>query len=293
MVEVREARYFIAVAQELSYRRAAERLHMSQPPLSQAIKALEQRLGVQLLRRSTREVALTAAGQVFLDRCRTLLATAEAADDAARAAAGGRVGRLRVAAVASAFVDPLPRALQRFARDHPLVELHMQETDTRLAVEALRRGDIDVALVRQLGAPRGLRRETLHSEPFVLAVPEVWDGAPVINRLEDASDVPWTFIPRDVAPDYADQVVACCRAAGFAPEARHTAGSISSQLAMVGCGLGVALVPQGARQQAAQDDPDRLRLIALRRPRSIELAALWRPDATAPVAALLESILSR
>lgn len=294
MVEVRQARYFVAVAEELSYRRAAERLHMSQPALSQAIKTLEGRLGVQLLRRSTREVALTAAGQVFLDRCRTLLSIAEAADDAARAAAGGEIGRLRIAAVASAFVDPLPRALEQFARDYPLVELHVREVDTHVAVEALRRGDIDVAFVRQLGVPRGLHRETLHTDRFCLAVPAAWDeqNEPV-HRLSDAADRPFVWVPREVAPDYVDQVVACCRAAGFAPEARHTAGSIRSQLAMVACGLGVALVPKAAAEQAAQAGPAQIRLVTLERSPTIDLAAVWREDATPLVAGLIASTRPR
>lgn len=289
-LELREARYFVAVAEELSFRRAAERLHMSQPPLSQVVKALEQRLGVQLLRRSTREVTLTAAGQVFLDRCRELLSSAEAAEDAARAAAGGAVGRLRLAAVTSAFVHPLPGALERFARDYPLVELRVRETDTHVAVEDLRRGDLDIAFVRQLGVPRGLHRLTLHTERFALALPAFWEGSGrPVRRLLDAADLPWVWVPREVAPDYHDQVVACCRAAGFAPDARHTTSSIFSQLAMVGCGLGVALVPAAVAQQTGLPSAS-VRLLPLDDSPTIDLAAVWRQDGSPLVEALLASV---
>jgi hypothetical protein len=108
MIEIREARYFIAVAEELHFGRAAERLHMSQPPLSQVVKALEHRLGVLLLNRTTRQVTLTPAGTVFLDRCRELVATAQAADSAARAAADGQTGQLSIGAVTSAFTAAHP-----------------------------------------------------------------------------------------------------------------------------------------------------------------------------------------
>src|SRR5687767_2108140 len=182
MVDVREARYFVAVAEELHFGRAAERLHMSQPPLSQAIKALEHRLGVRLLHRTTREVTLTTAGAVFLDVCRTLVGAATAADAAVRQAADGQAGQLRIGAVTSAFGDPLPRVLELFQAAHPRVDVRVREVDTHVAVQSLRRREIDVALARQLATPPGFERVTLRREPFVLAVPVSW--AP-------ATDEPW------------------------------------------------------------------------------------------------------
>ena len=134
-------------------RTGAERLHMSQPPLSQAIKAIERRLGVTLLHRTTREVALTPAGTVFLDRCRIVVGAAEAADAAAQAVAEGAAGQLRIGAVTSAFLDPLPAALEHFRRHRPAVEIRVAEIDSHVAVQAVRRRELEAAFVRQLATP--------------------------------------------------------------------------------------------------------------------------------------------
>lgn len=211
MVEVREARYFIAVAEELHFGRAADRLHMSQPPLSQAIKAIESRLGVSLLQRSTREVRLTPAGSVFLDRCRGLVAAAADAENAARQAASGQLGDLRIGAVTSAFTDPLPEILRVFAQLHPRVEVHLAEVDTHEAIQALFDHRLDAAVVRQLATAPGLERERLRQERFVLAVPAALAGSIGGRALRSAAELPWIWLPRAISPDYHDQVVACCR----------------------------------------------------------------------------------
>jgi DNA-binding transcriptional LysR family regulator len=283
MVDVREARYFIAVAEELHFGRAAERLSMSQPPLSQAIKALEHRLGTALLHRSTREVSLTGPGAVLLDACRALIGAAEAADAAVRQAADGQAGELRIGAVTSAFSDPLPRVLELFQQAHPRVDVRVREVDTHVAVQSLRRREIDVALARQLATPPGCERVTLRTEPFVLAVPASW--APATDEpwdLAATAELRWIWLPRSISPDYHDQVVACCRAAGFAPDARHIARSISSQLAMVASGLGVALVPEGAAHRPEDVDVSRIRFVRLEHSATIDLAAVWRRE-TSPL----------
>lgn len=291
MTEVREARYFIAVAEELNFGRAAERLHMSQPPLSQAIRAIERRLGVKLLHRTTREVRLTTAGDAFLERCRQLVGASLAADRAAQAAASGLVGELRVGAVTSAVMHPLPRALEQFRALHPGVHVRVEEIDSHAAVQAVKRRELDVALVRLLSTPADCERRPLLRESFVLAVPEGW---PLADRkrldLAAASDLPWIWLPRTISPDYHDQVVACCRAAGFAPAAQHAARSISSQLALVSAGLGVALVPGDS---AASHLPAGVRLVRLRSSVQTELAALWRIDASPLVEALIDGALAR
>ena len=289
MVDVREARYFVAVAEELHFGRAAARLHMSQPPLSQVVKALEIRLGVELLARSTREVRLTPAGAVFLDRCRTVIAASQAADAAARRAAMGQVGELRISAVTSAFADPLPAILADFQDSHPDVDIRLGEVDTHVAIQALRRGETDIALVRQLATPPGCQRTTLRRENFVLAVPRVWaERADQAWTLQSVADLPWIWLPRAISPDYHDQVVACCRAAGFSPQARHTARSITSQLAMVASGLGVALVPESATGHGHDGHPA-THVVTLDRPTTIELAGVWRRDDNVLVDAFLAS----
>jgi len=291
VVEVREAQYFVAVAEELHFGRAAERLHISQPPLSQAIKGLERHLGVTLLDRSTRHVALTAAGVAFLDACRELVGAATTAGSVARQAAEGQVGELRVGAVTSAFNDPLPRALELFRRGHPRVDVRVEEVDTHVAVQALRRHELDVALVRQLASPPDCHRVTLQKDHFVLAVPGWWRiGSEEPTELLSAAGLPWIWLPRSISPDYHDQVVACCREAGFAPEAHHVARSITSQLAMVACGLGVALVPESAARAPGSPDAEAVRFRRLRRSTTIELAAVWRSNAGALVVAFIKSV---
>jgi DNA-binding transcriptional LysR family regulator len=293
MIDVREARYFIAVAEELHFSRAAERLHMSQPPLSQAIRSLEGRFGVTLLHRTTREVTLTSAGAVFLDSCRALLSAAVAADAVARQAADGQVGELRVGAVTSAFAAPLPGVLAAFREARPLVDIRVEEVDTHVAVQAVRRRELDVALVRQLATPPDCKRLTLRREHFVLAVPAAL--APTTDQPTDlgwAVELPWIWLPRSISPDYHDQVVACCLAADFAPEARHTARSITSQLAMVACGLGVAIVPESAATWLDTSGTQGVRFLPLLRSATIDLAAVWRPEASPLVEAFVRSARS-
>lgn len=276
MIEVREARYFIAVAEELHFGRAAERLHMSQPPLSQAIKTLESRLGVQLLHRSTREVRLSTAGSTFLEQCRALVGAATAAEEAARQAASGQLGQLRIAAVTSAFIDPLPRILADLRQARPLVETRLEEVDTHQAVPALRRREIDIALVRQLATPADCARVSLRTERFVLAIPAAWaERTEQPADLASAATLPWVWLPRSISPDYHDQVVACCRAADVSPDARHVARSITSQLAMVACGLGVALVPASAAGSMSGRADTATRFFPLPDSATIELAAVW------------------
>jgi DNA-binding transcriptional LysR family regulator len=289
MVEVREARYFIAIAEELNFGRAAERLQMSQPPLSAAIKALEKRIGAELLHRTTREVRLTGPGAVVLDHCRTLVAAAQAAESAARQAADGQAGEIRIGAVTSAFTMPLPQALQDFAHSHPRVDMRVREVDTHDAVELLRRREVDIALIRQLATPRDCERVVLNRESFVLAVPADWDVPRALNRdLAQSADLPWIWLPRAISPDYHDQVAACCRAAGFTPHAQHLANSIASQLAMVACGLGVALVPESAVRE--DDSAKPMKVIRLANSATIDLAAVWRRGRSPLVADFLRCV---
>ncbi|MGP4057941.1 LysR substrate-binding domain-containing protein [Mycobacterium sp. 4D054] len=275
MIEVREARYFIAVAEELNFGRAAERLQMSQPPLSAAVKALEKRLGVLLLNRTTRHVVLTPAGTVFLDRCRRIVAAAQDAGSAARLAAEGQLGELRIGAVTTSFTRVLPTALATHARSHPNVKVRVREVDTHLGSELLQRREIDIAVVRHGPARPWLHHITLTREPFALAAPADWTLPPGLRAdLAKAAELPWVWIPRSVTPDYHDQVAACCRGAGFSPTAEHFAQSISSQLAMVAAGLGVALVPESS----AQTQPG-ITVVRVRSPLRIAMSALYRTDA--------------
>lgn len=251
MVEVRQARYFIAVAEELHFGRAADRLNMSQPPLSQAILQLERQLGTKLLNRSSRTVWLTEAGRMFLEQCRLLVNASERAREIAEQANAGLAGSLRIGAVASAFSEVLPQILRRFRESRPLVELHVQEIDTHHGRDALLRRELDAAVIRQTVTGRQLNSVPLTSDHFVIAMPENHPLAADegVVDLSDFRDDSWVWLPRHISPDYHDELVAACRQAGFSPEAQHYANSIHSQLAMVECGLGVTLVPESSVQR--------------------------------------------
>lgn len=256
-MEVRQARYFIAVAEELHFGRAAQRLHMSQPPLSQSILALEHDLGVQLLRRTSRQVTLTKAGEVFLTHCRQLVRDAERARTAVEHARDGVSGRLVVAAVASAFSDVLPTALRQYRTVRPDVQLRLLEVDTETGARGVQDRSIDVALVRRATGGPGYRAVPLHHDHFVAALPLEHPRAEPAGEpldLRDLAAEPWVWIAREISPGYHDEVVAACRRAGFSPHAGHEATTIATQLAMVSCGIGVAIVPSlvaGDRQDLA------------------------------------------
>ncbi|ATW52283.1 LysR substrate-binding domain-containing protein [Streptomyces peucetius] len=251
MVEIRQARYFVAVAEELHFGRAARRLQMSQPPLSQAIKQLEQQLGCELLHRTQRSVALSPAGAVFLDHCRALIRHAEEAETAARQAATGRGGRLSLGAVASAFSWPLPLVLERFHEAVSDVEIRTQEIDTHEAAAGLLDRSLDWAIVRQTAPVRGTTATSLFVDRFVAALPlrhsaaEAAEAAGPLD-LADLAGAPWVWLHRHISPDYHDAMATLCRAAGFSPVPTHWARSVTSQIAMVECGLGVTVVPAAA-----------------------------------------------
>jgi DNA-binding transcriptional LysR family regulator len=254
VVEVRQARYFIAVAEELNFSRAADRLNMSQPPLSQAILQLERQLGVTLLNRSSRSVLLTDAGVLFLEQCRLLVGASERAREVAALATGGLTGTLRIGAVTSAFSETLPQILQRFRASRPLVELHVQEIDSHHGRDALERRELDVAVIRQTVTGKRLSSVPLRRDHFVVAMPEdhrLAGGGGSVGLAELRDDA-WVWLRRDISPDYHDEIVAACRQAGFSPEAQHYANSIHSQLAMVRCGLGVTLSPESSVRQQPQ-----------------------------------------
>lgn len=250
MVEVRQARYFAAVAEELHFGRAAERLNMSQPPLSQAILALERQLGVKLLRRTSRQVLLTEAGRLFMEQCRVLIQSSERARTVAVQANAGVVGMLRIGAVTSAFHEPLPRILEIFRHSRPLVDLQVSEIDTHQGRSALLDTTLDVAVIRQAVSDRQLASVPLRRDRFVLAMhsqQQPMSESPV--ALADYRHASWIWLPRHISPDYHDELGAACRHAGFRPEPNHYANSIDSQLAMVACGLGVTLVPETSARQ--------------------------------------------
>ena len=253
MIEVREARYFLAVAQTLHFGRAAELLGMSQPPLSQAILQLERRLGARLLDRTNRKVELTETGRAFAAECRTIVAAAQRAQEVATQAEAGLVGTLRIGVVTSALGEPLLSMIRAFQRHRAQVETRVVEVDTPAGLEGLLHRDVDIAMVRISAPVRHLRIQPWRRDSFVIALPADHPVAGETARAVDLArfaEEPWVWLRRDASPDYHDQLVATCHKAGFTPNVRHIANSIATQLAMVACGLGVTLVPNVAVRSA-------------------------------------------
>lgn len=256
MIEVRQARYFLAVAETLHFGRAAERLAMSQPPLSQAILQLERQLGVRLFDRGGRKVTLTETGRAFAEECRKLLAAAQHAHEVAAQTEAGLVGTLRMGVVASALSEPLLSTIADFRQSRPRVELQVVEVDTPTGQDLVARHDLDIAVIRPSAPVRGLRMRPWRHDQFVIALPE-WhslaaEGTTAAVDLSRFADEPWVWLRREASPDYHDQLMATCRRAGFTPDTRHLANSILTQLAMVACGFGVTLVPNATAARTFQ-----------------------------------------
>lgn len=247
-MELRHLRYFVAVAEELSFTRAAQRLHIAQPPLSMQIRALEQELGTRLLDRDRRRVHLTQAGRHFLERARGILSSVSTARDEARSAAAGELGKLAVAFTASAMLSQrLPAALRTHRERHPLVELQLSEMTSLHQIDAIHARTLDLGVLRRpnVSVPLGVRIEEWTSAPLVAALPQA--SAPPKGRgihLKDLRDVPLIVYPRDAGIGLYWKVQELCSRAGFRPAVMHEARETSTMIGLVACGLGVAIVPQ-------------------------------------------------
>ena len=249
-LELRHLRYFAAVAQEGHITRAAERLGMQQPPLSQQIKALEHEIGVQLFRRRARGVELTEAGHTFLADALSVLARVDEAVEAARRTAAGQQGRLRIGLPPSGPFHPfVPRMIRRFREAYPLVAVSMEECLRAELVDGLQAGTLDVAFLRaSIAPPEGLDVHLLLDEPMVVALPATHvlarpdpgaDGVP-LGRLAAESFIVYA---RQQGPALYEATLAACAEAGFSPSLGQEAPRIISALSLVASGLGVSLVP--------------------------------------------------
>jgi len=245
-MELRHLRYFVAVAEELHFTRAAQRLHIAQPPLSQQIRALEAELGVQLFVRTRRSVALTDAGQALLARSREVLAITQALPEELRRVERGEVGVLRIGFSSTL---PLTRVLRDVVADHrrthPDVALQLREMHTARQFDALRQGEMDVGLVRyNERAPDGLRLEVLRRDPLRLAVPAGHRFA--LRRsvaIAECRDEAFIGFPGDAGTGTAPVLKSLCAQAGFEPRIAQEAREATTQIGLVAAGLGIAVLP--------------------------------------------------
>ncbi len=251
VIELRLWRQFVAVAEELHFGRAAQRLHMTQPPLTQAIAHLEQLLLVRLFERSTRSVRLTPAGAALLPEARELLARAEALPAYARASADGEAGRLRLAFVSTVGFDVLPRWVLAFREQYPKVQLELIEATGDVQLQALERAEIDAGfMLHSPGfAPPGMVCQRIARDLLVLAVHEQSELAGKATlTLADLLDQPLVIFPRRILPALYDAIFAMYHAAGQLPRVAQEAIQMQTIVNLVSAGLGVAWVPDSVRQ---------------------------------------------
>jgi DNA-binding transcriptional LysR family regulator len=291
-MELRHLRYFVAVAEESHFGRAARRLHIAQPPLSRQIRDLERELGTPLFERGPRGAELTPAGRAFLPEARLTLAQAERAQRTAQRASRGETGRLRVGFVDAATNSGiLPDVLAFFRMHLPAIGLSLFEMDPAQQAEALRDGRIDLGILQSppADADRWLRLESVHNEPLVAAIPR---GHRLATRarlsLADFAEEAFVLFPRHIAPMLHDDIMARCRAARFAPRVVQEAGGWHTVASLVSAGVGVAFVPRSLAQS-------RHRGVVYRPVRDLRtnsgLWAIWKRGESSPVRDRLVTVL--
>ncbi|MBE7212386.1 MAG: LysR family transcriptional regulator [Gluconacetobacter diazotrophicus] len=250
-MELRHVRYFLAVAEELNFTRAAAKVGIGQPPLSQQIRSLEHELGAPLFRRLAHGAELTEAGLAFLPEARALVTQAERAAHSARLGARGQVGRLRVGFTGSAaFCPAVPAALRAFRRRYPAVELSLEEAPTATLLERLRGGHLDGVFIRPGRCdPAGVKVYALDEEPFVAVLPSghalAKAGSLTLSALAGETFV---LFARRAGPSLFDEITAACRQAGFEPVLGQEAPQLTSVANLVAAELGVSLVPRSISQ---------------------------------------------
>jgi len=246
-MELRHLRYFVAVAEELHFTRAAERLHIGQPPLSQQIQALEAELGVQLFERTRRQVKLTEPGKHFLQRARQILASAQAARDETVRIARGDAGELRVGFTSSLpLTHLLPMVLREYRLAYPAVRLVLGEMFTSRQFEALLEGRLDIGFARYTGStpPEGISLREIRRDPLVLFVNQHHRLAQAKRvSIADLRHEDFVAYPASVGAGLIDLLHQLSRAAGFTPNVVQEVSEASTQIGLVAAGLGLAILP--------------------------------------------------
>lgn len=279
-MDLRQLRYFVAVAEELHFTRAAQRLGVAQPTLSLQVRMLEKELGVTLLKRSKRRVELTQPGRVFLAEAKRLLDSATAAIKAAQSADAGKLGRLVVVCGPTSAYAGLLGVLERYRRQSPRVDLQVLESPVSDAVVTVEEGKADVGLVVPYFDSSLLKRETVLELPLLAAVPKSHAlAAAKTLSLKQLSEQPFVLFGQRRGSGFYERVLAICNASGFTPRILESMEDIHTLLYVVGAGYGVSLVPATLEPTVQRE----VALIPLHDPlATLELAMVWRSDATAP-----------
>ncbi|MBD2463206.1 LysR family transcriptional regulator [Oscillatoria sp. FACHB-1407] len=281
-MELRHLRYFVAVAEELHFNRAAERLHIAQPPLSQQIKQLETELGVELFyRRTKRQVQLTEAGQVLLQAAYRILAQIEQAMSDTQRAGKGETGTLTIGFTSTVVYDVLPAILSQYREQFPNVNLVLQELTTTQQEEALQNHQIEVGFCHPPLKEDSLQLESILQEPLVVALPETHPLAskttiPVSSLAHES----FILFPRHLGPGLYDQIVSFCQQSNFNPKVTQEAVQMQTIIGLVSAKMGIALVP--ASLQNLQRTGVVYKPLQGETPQ-VEVAIAWRAEIVSPV----------
>ncbi|MCG8709353.1 LysR family transcriptional regulator [Brenneria sp. 4F2] len=296
MLSLRQLRQFLVVAETMNYRRAAERLHMAQPPLTAAIRNMEDELGVRLFERTNRITGLTAAGVVLQEEARRTLAQMARAEALTRRAGQGLIGSLRIGFIASAVRHRLPEIVARFSKAHPDVALELQEATTARQVKALLEDRLDVAIVAlpvpEYAVPY-LAQQPLLSSRLVAALPQdhalAAEASLTMGALANES---WVMFPESEGPGLFRTIHMACEQAGFTPRIGQQAVQMETIVGLVAAGLGIALVPEFL-QRGGWDHVAFRPLTGQCAPVAYEVALAWRKQDNAPALAAFIADISQ
>jgi len=253
-MELRHLRYFVAVADELHFTRAAEKLGIQQPPLSQQIRQLEEELGTRLFRRLTRGVEMTPSGNFLLKEAREILQHVERTMAAVQGLARGTSGHIRVGFSNASYFNPVvSQVIHDYRQRYPDVVLTPVQSVTADLVQALHEARVDVAFLRAPFDDEGLASDLLVEEPLVAVLPA---GHPLAAKrrvaLESLSKEPFLLFPRSTSPGFYDAIIATCQQAGFSPRLGQETPDIPSIVHLVGAGFGVSVIPKALSQIKAE-----------------------------------------
>ncbi len=253
-IEFRHLRYFVAVAEELHFGRAALRLNLAQPPLSQQIRKLEELLGYPLFTRTSRSVQLTVAGEALLQRARRTLRNVQRDIDETRSLGRGDVGSLHIGFIGSAMLSILPGIFRSYREAYPRVQLRLHESFTSMVTEGLENGTLDAGILRDGDPMEGLEVTTILSEPFVAVLPATHHAAGQKSISPAAlRDEPFIYYPRSAGIRAYEKPLTLCEEHGFRPQIVQEASHWLSILRLIGAGLGVTIAPACVRRIASEE----------------------------------------
>lgn len=279
-MELRHLRYFVALAEELHFGRAALRLAITQPPLSFAIQSLERELGIQLFERDNKRVRMTEAGAAYYVEAQAILDRIERANDTARSVASGNLGRLDIGFTGSMAYRHVPGIVSSFIERHPGIEVTLREQSSMEQIEGLRHGQLNAGFINTPYVPEGLAGLALPEDAFVCCLPETH---PLAHRkkiaLKELVGSPFIMFAREISPANYDNVIAVCRQAGLEPRTRYAARQWLTITALVANGLGVSIVPQSLARSAIAGAS----FVSIADVRAVSSAHLvWHPESRTP-----------